>query len=55
VLWGVYDLSVHEVVELFPSRDAAVRMLQEVLADEPDWREILSVICIRIGVEINLN
>lgn len=53
--WGVYDLSVLEVVELFPSRDAAERMLQEVLADEPDWCEILGVVCLRIGSEINLN
>jgi hypothetical protein len=31
------------VIEFFPTRRQAERMLAEALRDEPDWREILRV------------
>ena len=41
--WAVVSDEVKQVIEFFPTRRQAERMLAEALEDEPDWREILRV------------
>jgi hypothetical protein len=47
-LLGVFFLAVvsdeiDRVIEFFPVRRQAERMVAEALQDEPDWREVLRV------------
>jgi hypothetical protein len=41
------------VIEFFPTRDEAETMLARVLADEPDWWEILHVEGIVLRAALN--
>jgi hypothetical protein len=41
--WAVLSDEIDEVIEFFPTRWQAERMLAEALQDEPDWRRILRV------------
>lgn len=52
--FGVVDGWVEEAVELFVRREEAERMLAEVLADEPQWQDLLWVELIELG-EFNPN
>jgi hypothetical protein len=44
ILYGLADARLQEAVELFPSREQAEEALAQVLADEPDWSELLSIV-----------
>lgn len=52
--FGVVDGWLDEAVELFVRRDDAEGMLAQVLADEPQWQELLWVEPIELG-EFNPN
>lgn len=52
--FGLADAFLGEAVELFVRRDDAERTLTEVLADEPQWQELLWVEPIELG-EFNPN
>jgi hypothetical protein len=41
--WAVVSDESDRVIEFFPTRWQAARMLARVLRDEPDWRAILRV------------
>jgi hypothetical protein len=43
VLWAVVSDEINQVIEFFPTRRQAERMVAEALQDEPDWRAILRV------------
>jgi hypothetical protein len=43
VLYGVLDLRIRQLIELFASRSGAERFIAECLADEPDWSDVLAV------------
>jgi hypothetical protein len=40
---AVVSDEINRVIEFFPTRQQAERMLTEALQDKPDWREILRV------------
>jgi hypothetical protein len=40
---AVVSDEIDEVIEFFPTRRQAERMIAEALQDEPDWRGILHV------------
>jgi hypothetical protein len=46
LLWGIADAQIEEVVLFFPTCEEAEHELALMLADEPSWREILSVVAI---------
>jgi hypothetical protein len=41
--WAVVSDEIDRVIEFFPTRWQAERMLAKVLWDEPDWRGVLRV------------
>jgi hypothetical protein len=41
--WAVVSDEIDRVIEFFPTRWQAERMLARVLWDEPDWRGVLRV------------
>jgi hypothetical protein len=41
--WAVVSDEIDRVIEFFPVRRQAERMVTEALKDEPDWRGILRV------------
>jgi hypothetical protein len=41
--WAVVSDEINRVIEFFPTRRQAERMLENVLRDEPDWCSILPV------------
>jgi hypothetical protein len=43
VVWAVVSDEFDQVIEFFPTRRRAERVLAEALRDEPDWRGILRV------------
>jgi hypothetical protein len=43
VLWAVVSDEIKQVIEFFPRRRQAERMVAEGLQDEPDQREVLRV------------
>jgi hypothetical protein len=44
IFYGLVDARLQEAVELVGSREEAERVLEDVLADEPDWLGMLSVV-----------
>jgi hypothetical protein len=44
LLWGIADAQVEKVVLFFPTRQEAEHELSLMLADEPSWKEILSLV-----------
>lgn len=51
LFYAVVSDEIERVIEFFQTRAEAETMLERVLADEPDWREILHVtpIVLRTG------
>jgi hypothetical protein len=43
LFWAVVSDEIDKVIEFFPDRRKAERMLAEACLDEPDWRRILRV------------
>lgn len=43
IFWAVVSYEINRVIEWFPSREEAQRMLDEVVADEPQWRWTMCV------------
>jgi hypothetical protein len=43
IFWAVVSDEIDQVIEFFPSRLQAERMLARVLLDEPGWRGIFRV------------
>jgi hypothetical protein len=41
--WAVVSDEIDRVIEFFPTRWQAERMLAKVIWDEPDWRGVLRV------------
>ena len=41
--WAVVSDEINRVIEFFPTRRLAEKMVAEALQDEPDWQEILRV------------
>jgi hypothetical protein len=52
-LYALRDRSVDELIEFFPSQEAAERTLAEILADEPQWSELLDLIAVEFEVSAN--
>lgn len=46
VFWGIADARIEEVVLFFGTRQEAEHELTLILADEPSWRKILSVVLV---------
>jgi hypothetical protein len=44
LLYGLHDRQIERVVEWYTSREAAERELAVILADEPEWVELLEVV-----------
>jgi len=44
IFYGLADARLQEAVELYATRDQAIDALEQVLADEPTWERILSVV-----------
>jgi hypothetical protein len=42
-IWAVVSDAIDEVIEFFPTRWQAEKMVAEAVYDEPDWRGILRV------------
>jgi hypothetical protein len=42
--YGLLDHDLDEVIEFYPSREAALAELAEILVDEPGWVSKLSVV-----------
>jgi hypothetical protein len=40
---------LHEMLDLFPTREAAEAELREILEDEPDWKDVLRVVSIDLN------
>ena len=48
--------SLHETLDLFFTREAAEAELREILEDEPDWRDVLRVVPIKLdGRNVSAN
>jgi hypothetical protein len=43
VFWAVVSYEINHVIEWFPTRAEAQKMLDTVVADEPEWRWIMCV------------
>jgi hypothetical protein len=43
VVWAVVSDEIDQVIEFFPTRRQAERMVVEALQDEPSWNGILRV------------
>jgi hypothetical protein len=41
--WAVVSVEINRVIEFFPTRWQAERMLAKVLWEEPDWQGVLRV------------
>ena len=41
--WAVVSDEINRVIEFFPTRRQAEKMLAEALRDEPDWQAVLRV------------
>ena len=47
---------LHEMLDLFLSREAAEAELREILGDEPDWKDVLRVVPIELeGRNVSAN
>jgi hypothetical protein len=53
VLYALYDRSVDELIEFFVSQERAEETLAEILADEPQWRELFEVLPVEFDVSPN--
>lgn len=53
VLYALRDRSVDELIEFFPSEEVADQTLAEILADEPEWCELLAVLPVKFEVSPN--
>lgn len=53
LLYALRDRSVAELIEFFPSEEAAEETLVEILADEPQWRELLDMTLVEFEVSGN--
>jgi hypothetical protein len=51
VVWGVVSSEIEQVIEFFGSLHEAERMLEEVVGDEPDWRDGFRIVRIELGSE----
>ena len=48
--------SLHETLDLFLTREAAEAELQEILVDEPGWKDVLRVVPIELdGRQMSAN
>jgi hypothetical protein len=52
--WGLLDRFVDDVIDVYDSRAAAERALENVLTDEPDWHGMFEVVLVTV-VEFCLN
>jgi hypothetical protein len=52
-LYALRDRSVGELVAFFPSRQKAEETLEEILSDEPQWRDQLDLL--PVGFEVSPN
>lgn len=43
IVYGVLDRRIDQIVEFFSSLASAEGFIEECLADEPEWEEILSI------------
>jgi hypothetical protein len=48
--WGVASRLVDEAIELYPTREQAEATLEGILQDEPEWRDVVYVTRINLGV-----
>lgn len=46
IFYGLLDREIAEVIEFYPSREAAEAELREILADEPGWIAKLEVVAV---------
>lgn len=53
ILYGVLDIRIGEVIEFFASPSGAETFIEECLADEPDWSDILAVEVIEFETSSN--
>ena len=49
-VYALIDLSLPEAIDVYVRREDAERTLAELLRDEPDWRTLLSIAEIALGV-----
>lgn len=49
IFYGLADARLDEAVELFPTREQADEALAQVLADEPNWVGVVSVVTIDLS------
>jgi hypothetical protein len=47
--YGLLDRDLVEVIEFYPSREAAEKEFAEILADEPGWSTKLEVVQVDLG------
>jgi hypothetical protein len=52
--WGLLDRFVDDVIDVYDSRAAAERALENVLIDEPDWHGMFEVVAVTV-FELCLN
>lgn len=46
LFYGLLDRELAEVIEFYPSREAAEAELREILADEPGWVARLEIVLV---------
>ncbi len=46
IAWGLLDRFVDDVIDVYDSRAAAERALENVLADEPGWNGMFEVVVV---------
>jgi hypothetical protein len=51
IFYGLVSLETNSVIEFFSSRERAETERLNVIADEPDWEPILSVVAIDFSGE----
>ena len=49
VFYGLHDRWLNEVIEFYPSQEAARTELNEILADEPGWQDFLEIVLVDLG------
>jgi hypothetical protein len=53
LLYALRDRSLDELIGFFPSQEQAEATLVEILADEPQWRELLDVLPVYLDISPN--
>lgn len=49
LFWGLASRELDEAIELYATHAQAERALADVLADEPEWKDVLFIAAVHLG------